>query len=256
MAALVDSDDIEERAILKSKIVAYESELQSITADKVLLEQDLEETREALEKIEKELQSNVGTVSKLESSNKELQEQLKQYLNMQDTYKTQQEKQNELENLVTNLQQENTKYCQDFKQFQTDSAKDVGRLKNIHQEKTENLMKKHAEIEHNLQNQIIELKGERTMMINDHKDVVTSQATRLRAYEHQINILETRNNRLQMSLEFSIKPKTQEIDREGKIQRLEQEREQHLKDMKLLSDKMAMSRLNQHYDFRSKGGLF
>ena len=80
MAALVDSDDIEERAILKSKIVVYESELQSITADKVLLEQDLEETREALEKIEKELQSNVGTVSKLESSNKELQEQLKQYL--------------------------------------------------------------------------------------------------------------------------------------------------------------------------------
>ena len=57
-------------------------------------------------------------------------------------------------------------------------------------------------------------------------------------------------------MEFSIKPKTQEIDREGKIQRLEQEREQHLKDMKLLSDKMAMSRLNQHYDFRSKGGLF
>ena len=129
MAELVDSTDIKEKAILHSKIIAYESELQSITADKVLLEQDLEETREALEKLEKELQTNVGIVSKLESSNKELHEQLKQYLNMQNTYKAQQETRNELENMVTNLQQENTKYCQDFKKFQNDSAKDVGRLK-------------------------------------------------------------------------------------------------------------------------------
>ena len=112
-------------------------------------------------------------------------------------------------------------------------------------------MKKHAEVEHNLQNQIIDLKAERTLMLNDHKDVVTSQATRLRAYEHQINILETRNNRLQMSLEFSVKPKTQEIDSEVRIQKLEKEREEHLKAMKTLSDKMAMSRLNQHYDFRN-----
>ena len=44
MANLVESADIEEVAILKSKMIAYETEIQSLTADKVLVEQDFDET--------------------------------------------------------------------------------------------------------------------------------------------------------------------------------------------------------------------
>lgn len=251
MANLVESADIEEVAILKSKMIAYETEIQSLTADKVLVEQDFDETKDALEKLKKELQASLATISDLKLEAKKNEEQLATFGQKQATYALQQEKYQELEDLIKRLEAENKKYCKDFSTFKTNSAKDVGKLKNIHQEKMENLMKKHAEVEHNLQNQIIDLKAERTLMLNDHKDVVTSQATRLRAYEHQINILETRNNRLQMSLEFSVKPKTQEIDSEVRIQKLEKEREEHLKAMKTLSDKMAMSRLNQHYDFRN-----
>lgn len=251
MANLVESADIEEVAILKSKMIAYETEIQSLTADKVLVEQDFDETKDALEKLKNELQASLATISDLKIKEKKNGEQLATFGEKQTTYDLQQEKYQELEDLIKRLEEENEKYRKDFSIFKTNSAKDVGKLKNIHQEKMENLMKKHAEVEHNLQNQIIDLKAERTLMLNDHKDVVTSQATRLRAYEHQINILETRNNRLQMSLEFSVKPKTQEIDSEVRIQKLEKEREEHLKAMKTLSDKMAMSRLNQHYDFRN-----
>ena len=54
MANLVESADIEEVAILKSKMIAYETEIQSLTADKVLVEQDFDVTKDALEKLKKE----------------------------------------------------------------------------------------------------------------------------------------------------------------------------------------------------------
>jgi chromosome segregation ATPase len=252
MANLVETSNIGSDTLLQSKIIAYESEIQSITADKVLADQDLYEANEALEKLQSELQITLTLVGTLQKENDYLKSNFQSNLTEIETLKKQTVNQVDLQSAIDKLRVEKETYCKDFRQFKNDSAKDIGKLKNIHQQKVESLMKKNASKEHDLQNQVIELKGERTVMVDDHKDVVTAQATRLRAYEHQINILETRNNRLQMSLEFSAKPKTQDIDKQGKIEQLEEERRRHLKKMEDLENKMAMSRLNQHYDFRSK----
>ena len=248
----METSNIGSDTLLQSKIIAYESEIQSITANKVLVDQDLYEANEALEKLQSELQITLTLVGTLQKENEYLKSNFQSNLTEIETLKKQTVNQVDLQSAIDKLRVEKETYCKDFTQFKNDSAKDIGKLKNIHQQKVESLMKKNAGKEHDLQNQVIELKGERTVMLNDHKDVVTAQATRLRAYEHQINILETRNNRLQMSLEFSAKPKTQDIDKQGKIEKLEEERRRHLKKMEDLENKMAMSRLNQHYDFRSK----
>ncbi|MAU13987.1 MAG: hypothetical protein CMH46_00420 [Muricauda sp.] len=252
MANLVDTSQIASDTLLNSKLAVCETEIQSLTADKLLIEQDLYEANEALEKLRKELQLNIANMVTLQQDNDKMKQLIQTLSGEVETYKGQLIPQEDLQSKLKQLTEEKEKYGADFTQFKKDSAKDLGKLKNIHQEKIETLMKNHADEVHNLQNQVVELKGERTLLLDDHKDVVTAQATRLRAYEHQINLLETRNNRLQMNLEFSIKPKTTEIDTQGKIQKLEAEREHHLQQMQDLSNRMAMSRLNQHYDFRSK----
>ena len=91
-----------------------------------------------------------------------------------------------------------------------------------------------------------------TVMNDEHKDVVTSQATRLRNYEHQISLLETRCNRLQMSLELSVKPKVTEINMGNQIREMEKEKQTYMDRIEELQGKMSRAKISQHYDFRAK----
>ena len=263
MAEMVASEKIAPDAILNSKLIAYETEIQSLTADKLMVEQDLQETREKLEKITNELRLNLQTIDSMKNENKLLKESLK----------TTDEKLQEVEQVKTSLvngkkawqneekalreaeqkyRTSSTKLEEEIKELKTTCAKDIGRLKNLHQKALEQMQHDRAKAEHVLQGQIINLKAEITNMNDEHKDVVTSQATRLRNYEHQISILETRCNRLQMSLELSVKPKVTDINMENQLKEMEQEKQSYMAKIEELQNKMSRAKITQHYDFRAK----
>ncbi|MAD24775.1 MAG: hypothetical protein CMO44_11465 [Verrucomicrobiales bacterium] len=260
---LVEAAKVPELSLLKSKLVAYESEIENMTADKVLLDQDLTETKEALNKIKKELSLSISSAAALSKENSILKENFKKMDNEiksltewktehSERAKMQEKNEKDFVARIGKLKEENESFCEEIRKCKNQAAKDIGKLRNIQMEKNNNLLREKAKLEHDYQSQIVELKATIANMNNDHKDIVTSQATRLRAYEHQLNILETRNNRLQMSIELQSKPKSHELEMEKKLEMLKLERQEHLKQMKDLEDRMSMARLNQHYDFRAK----
>lgn len=250
--SMVEASSVASESLLNSKIIAYETEIQSLTADKLLVEQDLSEAKEALQKIQKELQLSLETSKAMQDENSILKSTLTtQKTDLQALPSLRAERES-LEDTLRKIEKDKDNFMQELRDCKNQSAKDLGRLKNAQQEKLDMMMQEKAKLEHQLQSQIIDLKAQITNMSNEHKDVVTSQATRLRAYEHQINILETRCNRLQMSLEFSAKPKQQDQNLERQLKDMEKEREMHLKTMEDLEKRMSLARINQHYDFRAK----
>ena len=263
MAKLVSSEKIAPDAILNSKLIAYETEIQSLTADKLMLEQDLTDTKEKLEKISNELKMNLQTIDSMKNENSVLKENLKttdtKLQTLQKTSNSLIEGRKEWQNEQQSLRESEEKYkknslqlTDEIKTLKTLCAKDIGRLKNLHQKDIEQMNQDRAKAEHVLQSQLINLKAEITAMNNEHKDVVTSQATRLRNYEHQISILETRCNRLQMSLELSVKPKVTDINMENQLKQMENERREYMDKIQELQNKMSRAKITQHYDFRAK----
>ena len=263
MAEMVAAQQVAPDAILNSKLIAYETEIQSLTADKLLLEQDLSDMKEKCQKLQHELQLSTENVDSMKNENQLLKKNLKttddKCQALQKTSKALESSKQEWQNEQSTLRSSEKQYresaaklSEELKQVKTQSAKDIGRLKNTHQQDMENLNQDRARAEHVLQGQIINLKAEITAMNEEHKDVVTSQATRLRNYEHQISILETRCNRLQMSLELSVKPKVTDINMENHMKQLEQEREQYIAKVEELQQKMSRAKISQHYDFRAK----
>ncbi len=260
---MVASEKIAPDAILNSKLIAYETEIQSLSADKMMLDQDLQDAKEKMEKISHELNLNMQTIDSMKNENKVLKESLKK------TDKKLQEAEQVKNSLVDGkmkwqddekaLREAEEKYrvsstqlADEIKTLKTTCAKDIGRLKNLHQKDVEQMQQDRAKAEHILQTQIINLKAEITNMNDEHKDVVTSQATRLRNYEHQISILETRCNRLQMSLELSVKPKVTDINMENQLKEMEQEKLSYMSKIEELQNKMSRAKITQHYDFRAK----
>tara|TARA_B110000008_G_scaffold279952_1_gene329938 strand:- start:9749 stop:10549 length:801 start_codon:yes stop_codon:yes gene_type:complete len=263
MTELVNSSEIASEELLNSKLIALTTEVQSLSADKVLIEQDLDEAKESLEKIQNELKMTLQNVDALQQENKIIKGQLitanKSLINIKGEnvkYKNdfdawEQSKNKILKNKIT-IESTNDGLQKELALEKTNNAKQIGKLKNVHQTKIEELNRKNAQNEHMLEKQCIDLRAEINGMNNEHKDVVTSQATRLRSYEHQINLLEARCSRLQMTLEFSGKPKAIDLNMEKKLHKLEEERDNHLGKITELENMMSLARVNQHYDFRSK----
>lgn len=263
MAEMVASEKVAPDVILNSKLMAYETEIQSLTADKLLIDQDLQEAKEKIEKISHELRLNLQTIDSMKNENMLLKQSLKttdsklQELEKVNTSlvngkKTWQDEEKALREAEQKYKTSSIKLEDDIKILKTKCAKDIGRLKNLHQKDIEQMQHDRAKAEHVLQTQIINLKAEITGMNDEHKDVVTSQATRLRNYEHQISILETRCNRLQMSLELSVKPKVTDINMENQLKEMEQEKQSYMAKIEDLQNKMSRAKITQHYDFRAK----
>lgn len=263
MAKLVSSEKIAPDDILKSKLIAFETEIQSLTADKLLLEQDLAETKEQLEKISNELRINIQTIDSMKNENSVLKQNLKttdtKLQNLKKSsdslikgHKEWKEEQESLRHSEEKYRKNSLKLTEEISNLKTLCAKDIGRLKNLHQKDIEQMNQDRAKAEHILQSQLINLRAEITNMNDEHKDVVTSQATRLRNYEHQISLLETRCNRLQMSLELSVKPKVTDINMENQLKRMESEKRDYMNKIEELQNKMSRAKISQHYDFRAK----
>lgn len=263
MAEMVASEKVAPDAILNSKLIVYETEIQSLTADKLMIEQDLQEAEEKIEKISHELQLNLQTIDSMKNENmllkqsfkttdNKLQEVEKVNTSLVNGKKTWQDEEKALREAEQKYRNSSTKLEDDIKILKTTCAKDIGRLKILHQKDIEQMQHDRAKAEHVLQSQIINLKAEITGMNDEHKDVVTSQATRLRNYEHQISILETRCNRLQMSLELSVKPKVTDINMENQLKEMEQEKQIYMAKIEELQNKMSRAKITQHYDFRAK----
>jgi len=263
MTDFVDSSNIANEALLNSKLIALTTEVQSLTADKIMVDQDLIESREALEKLQNELKLTLQNVDILQKENITIKDQLKlankalinikgENVKYKDDYDSWEISKKEILDNKNNMEKITTDLQSELKIEKTNHAKQLGKLKNIHQEKIEDLNRKHAQSEHLLEKQCVDLKAQINCMNNEHKDVVTSQATRLRNYEHQINLLEARCSRLQMTLEFSEKPKAVDLNMEKQLKKLEEERDNHLGKITELENMMSLARVNQHYDFRSK----
>lgn len=263
MAEMVASEKIAPDAILNSKLIAYETEIQSLTADKMMLDQDLQDAKEKMEKIKHELELNMQTIDSMKNENAVLKSSLKktdsklqeaeQLKNsLMDGKKGWQDEQAALRQSEEEYRITSMRLADEIKTLKTSCAKDIGRLKNSHQKDLEQMQQARAKAEHVFQTQNINLKAEITAMNDEHKDVVTSQATRLRNYEHQISILETRCNRLQMSLELSVKPKVTDINMGNQLKEMEQERQTYMAKIEDLQNKMSRAKITQHYDFRAK----
>ena len=76
MTELINSSEIASEELLNSKLIALTTEVQSLTADKVLIEQDLVETKESLEKIQNELKIEFANVDTMQQENKIIKDQL------------------------------------------------------------------------------------------------------------------------------------------------------------------------------------
>ena len=149
-------------------------------------------------------------------------------------------------------------YEENIKQLNMENAKEIGQIQIKKQNELSDRINTFAKMENNLKIEISTLQKQMELMDREYKDTIAGQAQRLCAYEQQINIMEKQMNRLSIQNEFKSMPKLTNSDR--LVNRLESENIALSKDnkskdneIKQLMNRLAMTRLNNHYDFRNKG---
>jgi len=276
MATLTETPSNEE--ILTQRLHVYEEEIKHLTTKVNQQEVDISEANDSLTKITKEcqLQKNkavneeklkIATVEKynklqienetledkifkLNSTNKQRVEEIKNLKSTIDIRNKENDNKSELNN--TQLLQKN----KEITDIQTTHAKELGRLKMTHMKDIEERVNRFAKSENSLKNEIINLNNTIETQDRDYKDTIASQATRLVAYEHQINVMEKQMVRLRLQHEYS---KTPKLDNDEEMSRLKnenitlrstcQEKNTQISD---LVSRLGLVRINQHHDFRSR----
>ena len=86
-------------------------------------------------------------------------------------------------------------------------AKAIGKIKNEQSLLLEERVNNFAKSENALKAEISQLNGQIKLMDREYKDTIASQAQRLVAYEHQLNIMEKELGRLRIQNDYARKPK-------------------------------------------------
>ena len=266
--------------ILDARLAAYEKEILTLKKDNKNGKTDLAEAKTSLNKITKELSLSQNNLTAIQTENKTLK------LSLQDitakyealtkevcSYKHKTEqlsirseenertidalRLHEKENKVQH-QKKIEEYEENIKQLNMENAKEIGQIQIKKQNELSDRINTFAKMENNLKIEISTLQKQMELMDREYKDTIAGQAQRLCAYEQQINIMEKQMNRLSIQNEFKSMPKLTNSDR--LVNRLESENIALSKDnkskdneIKQLMNRLAMTRLNNHYDFRNKG---
>ncbi len=276
MATVTESKNI----VLDSRLVAYESEIIKLKKNNKDLKIDTKEAKESLDKLTKELKISQDNLSAFQTENKTLKLSLKDVTNKCNTQENSISEYINKNNQLTIRVEENDKEIQKFRKQQEEytlqmnsvqckhkndirdiemsHAKEIGKVQNNKQNELDERVNRFAKIENNLKTEITVLTKQMDNMDREYKDTIAAQAQRLCAYEHQINIMEKQMNRLSIQNEFKSIPKV--TDNERQIHHLERQNVLLQKDNEIKSteiqdlvNRLNMTKLNQHYDFRNRG---
>ena len=268
--------------ILDSRLAAYEAEILKLKNENKTAKVDASEATVAITKLANELRLSQDNLKAIQTENKTLKLSLKEtdvkVKILQETVNTHTNKNEQLTirieedqkmNTELRLLSENTtKEIQELKQnhekilsqLHMDHAKELGKLQNSKQSDLDARVNRFAKIENALKNEISTMQKQNSLMDREYKDTIAAQAQRLCAYEQQINIMEKQMNRLSIQNEFKSIPKLNDTERQ--MMRLEAQNDSLINDNKLkdneiknLINRLNMTRLNQHYDFRNKGNF-
>ena len=259
--------------ILKSKIKAFESEILSLQADNALLKQDVDDCNEKIRKLKEqiEVEQNLTTTFKTEAQTLKLS--LAEDTKRHDKLKKQHEetmvelsavnkKFSEISILVEGAKKikENHEktvstmtndFTEKINNTQREHAKELGRLKNLYEEKIEELHKSCAQTERVCEKEMKMLKEEKLKTELELKDTAVGLANRCQAYERRIDIQEQEISRLNMSLQLKTKPNTYKVEQNEKtITELKEMNEIQSKQIADMMGKLNLINLNKHYDFR------
>tara|TARA_B100000902_G_C27304491_1_gene914654 strand:+ start:517 stop:1353 length:837 start_codon:yes stop_codon:yes gene_type:complete len=268
--------------ILDSRLSAYETEILKLKNENKTFKVDASEAKNAMTKLANELRLSQETLKAIQTENKTLKLSLKETdENLKTLRKNLNNHKNTNEQLTIRVEEDqkmNTelrllsdnakKEIQELKQnhetvlsqMQMAHAKELGKLQNSKQNDLDARVNRFAKMENALKNEISTLQKQSNLMDREYKDTIAAQAQRLCAYEQQINIMEKQMNRLSIQNEFKSIPKINDTERQ--MMRLEAQNDSLIHDNKAkdkeinnLINRLNMTRLNQHYDFRNKGNF-
>lgn len=268
--------------ILDSRLAAYESEILKLKNENKTSKVDASEAKVAMAKLANELRLSQDNLKAIQTENKTLklslketdvevkvlQETVNNHTNKNEQMAIRIEEDQKMNTELRVLSENTTKEIQELRQnhekiisqMQMDHAKELGKLQNSKQCDLDARVNRFAKIENALKNEISTMQKQSSLMDREYKDTIAAQAQRLCAYEQQINIMETQMNRLSIQNEFKSIPKINDTERQ--MMRLESQNDSLMNDNKLkdneiknLINRLNMTRLNQHYDFRNKGNF-
>lgn len=278
MAAAVAAE--QGNTILDSRLVAYENEILKLKKETKTLKTDLQESSTSVAKLTNELKLSRSNLEALQTENKTLKLSVKQVTEKHDSssakvIETAQKNEQlliraeEAEKSLKNLQAQNDllretvnkneeDLAKKIKHLNLQHAKELGKVQNCKKNELDERINQFAKIENNLKAEISSMQKQSSSMDLEYKEIITGQAQRLHAYEQQINIMEKQMNRLSIQNEFKSIPRVTNTDRE--MMNLKTENNSLLEsnrkkddEIQQLLNRLAMVRLNSHYDFRNKG---
>ena len=250
--------------VLKSQVSAYEKEILNLQMEKALVEADLVESQDALEKIKSTTRMADDTSEILKTENHTLKLQVQEHGKAMQEMKLRCEalladnniKKAELVDL-RNSTEEAQLGIEESKNNLSKTVKghamDIGRLKREHESILETekqcAMKRQQATESNMRAQ----KNDMQAAINELKDTVTTQALRLTAYENQINRLDEENMQLRVQNEI-VKQNRISNSEQTEIEELRQTARTQEESIQRLSSQINLIRVNQHQDYRAGAG--
>ena len=261
--------------LLRSQLKAFEGEILNLRADKQMLEQDKQELSDAIEKFKQGVLASEDSVNAMKAENQTLKLEMKGHLaksidaekriegllaktsilqqQLLDSKGSEKQAKEALEsNKAASASMLSLKE-QELKKLQDQHAMEIGRAKRLHSEEKESILQNHSKKVHESEAFYRQSKQELLESIQELKDTVANQATRIYSYEQKIEQLDSENNRLRIQNQLSSRNKltvTQQQEIEGmKLQAQRQE-----EDIDKLKMALDMININQHYDFRGLTG--
>ena len=259
--------------ILESKVKAFESEILTLQADNALLKQDVDDSNETIRKLREQIKNEQELTNTFKTEAQTLKLSLAEDTKKHDLLKADYEdnmvelnavnkKFSEISILVEDAKQikdnhqktisdMTNEYTERINLIQRENAKELGRLKNLYEEKIEDLHKSCAQTERSCEKEIKMLKEEKLRTELELKDTAVGLANRCQAYERRIDLQEKEISRLSMSLQLKTKPNNYKVEQSEKtITELKAMNEKQSKEIAGMIEKLNMINLNKHYDFR------
>jgi len=256
--------------IHKSKLIAYESEISNLRADNALLQQDLSELTEAMDKLKSTVRNSDDTTSVLKTENQTLKLELQVEMKNKETIKQLQDEIQKLKLEIASSAEE-VEDCRKVREEQLKErsmlidgskarveemtrthAKEIGKIKVNHELELAGVRKELQEIIHNLESDIRNNKKNHSDIVNEYTQTVASQANRITHYEKRLVALENELNASQISQQLMRNNKRNQITKHSSyIKQLEHTTQQQQASINKLQEAMTLLSLNKHHDFRS-----
>ena len=263
----------EKMKIQNSKLEAANNEILSLQADNVMLQQDLDDKIDKVNKLNEELknQNDLTATFKTEAqtlkltvledttSHDKLKEEHKNTLKELKAVKTKFEEMAAVvgeakvlkDSHETTINTMKINYDTGIAEMQRDNAKELGKLKNLYEERIQTLHKQCATTERDCDQKVRQLKEGIAKTESELKDTAVGLANRCNAYEKRINVQAQEISSLNMKLQLKHVPNNYKNKQtEHTINELKMITNKQNKQITAMMEKLNMHNLNKHFDFR------